>query len=205
MRPDLIDMSRYSEDMSLRYAVMGLLVDRSGSGYDLMKRFDRSLGNVWAASQSQLYGELNRLASTGRIQVTSEGPRGRKEYSLTPLGESELREWLATTEGKKPQRHEMLLQVFFFGLLSREQAAERLERQAEIASEQHEALVALNESIDWGDEDDILSVSGRLAMEYGLRLRVMEQQWARWAVDQIADKDGRDKEVGGTGAPDGDS
>jgi PadR family transcriptional regulator AphA len=198
-------MWRYSGDMSLRYAVMGLLVDRSGSGYDLMKRFDRSLGNVWAASQSQLYGELNRLASTGRIKVTSEGPRGRKEYSLTPLGESELREWLATTEGKKPQRHELLLQVFFFGLLSREQAAERLERQAEIASEQYEALSDLNESIDWGDKDDILSVSGRLAMEYGLRLRVMEQEWARWAVDQISHKGSEENEEGGEATPDGES
>jgi PadR family transcriptional regulator AphA len=176
--------------MSLRYAVMGLLVDRSGSGYDLMQRFDRSLGNVWAASQSQLYGELNRLADNGRIEVMSEGPRGRKEYALTDLGRAELQEWLSSTEGKKPRRNEMLLQVFFFALLSREQAVERLQRQAEVAAEEHAALVDLSESVDWNSDSDVLAVSGQLAMEYGLRLRTMEQEWAQWAIRRIADTNG---------------
>ena len=27
--------------------------------------------------------------------------------------------------------------------------------------------------------------NGKLALEYGLRLRAMEEQWARWAADQI--------------------
>jgi hypothetical protein len=31
----------------------------------------------------------------------------------------------------------------------------------------------------------MLSVNGKLALEYGLRLRAMEEQWARWAADQI--------------------
>ncbi|WP_052488948.1 PadR family transcriptional regulator [Streptomyces sp. 150FB] len=185
--------------MSLRYAVMGLLVDRSGSGYDLMQRFDRSLGNVWAASQSQLYGELNRLADNGRIEVTSEGPRGRKEYALTDLGRAELQEWLSSTEGKKPRRNEMLLQVFFFALLSREQAVERLQRQAEVAAEEHAALVDLSESVDWNADSDVLAVSGQLAMEYGLRLRTMEQEWAQWAIRKIAETNGTNGE-GGAGS-----
>ncbi|MGW5119215.1 PadR family transcriptional regulator [Streptomyces noursei] len=175
--------------MTLRYAVMGLLMDRPGSGYDLMKRFRRSLGNVWVASQSQLYGELNRLADTGAIEITSEGPRGRKEYVLTSSGEAELLTWLARTEGRKPQRHEMLLQVFFFGLLPREQVAQRLARQARIAAEQRAALVDLEASLDW-DDGAPFSASGRLALEYGLRLRAMEEDWALWAVAQTSGQAG---------------
>lgn len=168
---------------------MGLLMDRPGSGYDLMKRFRRSLGNVWLASQSQLYGELNRLADTGAIEITSEGPRGRKEYVLTSLGEAELLKWLARTEGRKPQRHEMLLQVFFFGLLPREQAVQRLARQAEIAAEERAALVDIEASIDW-DDGAPFSASGRIALEYGLRLRAMEEGWALWAVAQAGGPSG---------------
>ena len=44
--------------------------------------FDRSLAFVWTASQSQLYGELNRLADDGLIEVSNEGPRGRKRNRL---------------------------------------------------------------------------------------------------------------------------
>jgi len=55
--------------MSLRHALLGLLADGPASGYDLMKVFDRSLAFVWPATQSQLYGELNRLADDDRATV----------------------------------------------------------------------------------------------------------------------------------------
>lgn len=178
---------------------MGLLVDGPGSGYDLMKRFRRSLGNVWVASQSQLYGELNRLAGTGAIEITSEGPRGRKEYALTSRGMTELRQWLAGIEGAKPQRHEMLLQVFFYGLLPREQVVQRLARQAEIAAEERAALLQLEATIDW-DDGERFSSSGRLALEYGLRLRAMEEDWAHWAVAQTAGPAAGDSVGAGAGS-----
>ena len=38
------------------------------------------MANVWPATQSQLYGELNKLADAGLIEVSDIGPRGRKEY-----------------------------------------------------------------------------------------------------------------------------
>lgn len=57
--------------MSLRHALLGLLVDRPASGYDLLKLFDTSLAHVWPATQSQLYGELNRLAEAGLVGVTA--------------------------------------------------------------------------------------------------------------------------------------
>ncbi|GAA3053757.1 hypothetical protein GCM10020000_39620 [Streptomyces olivoverticillatus] len=62
--------------MSLRHAMLGLLADRPASGYDLMKRFETSLSNVWPATQSQVYGELGKLAKSGLLKVAAEGPRG---------------------------------------------------------------------------------------------------------------------------------
>ena len=44
------------------------------------------MANVWPATQSQLYGELNKLADAGLIEVTDIGPRGRKEYRITEAG-----------------------------------------------------------------------------------------------------------------------
>jgi DNA-binding PadR family transcriptional regulator len=45
--------------VSLRIAALGLLAQHAGSGYDLLRRFEKSIANVWPATQSQLYGELN--------------------------------------------------------------------------------------------------------------------------------------------------
>ena len=64
-------------------AALGLLAQQPGSGYDLLKTFEKSMANVWPATQSQLYGELNKLADAGLIEVTDIGPRGRKEYRIT--------------------------------------------------------------------------------------------------------------------------
>ncbi|NED54550.1 PadR family transcriptional regulator, partial [Micromonospora aurantiaca] len=77
--------------MSLRHAVLGLLAELGGaSGYDLLKLFEVSLDNVWPATQSQLYGELGKLTDAGLIEVAAEGPRGRREYRITPSGRAEL-------------------------------------------------------------------------------------------------------------------
>src|ERR1041384_201144 len=81
-------------NMSLRHAVLGLLSDGPASGYDLLKLFDLSLSNVWPATQSQLYAELGKLADSGLVSVSAEGPRGRKEYAITDEGLAELRHWI---------------------------------------------------------------------------------------------------------------
>lgn len=59
--------------MSLRHALLGLLSERPASGYDLLKRFETSLANVWPATQSQMYTELSKLAAAGLISASAEG------------------------------------------------------------------------------------------------------------------------------------
>ncbi|MER5936891.1 MULTISPECIES: PadR family transcriptional regulator [unclassified Streptomyces] len=169
--------------MSLRHALLGLLVFRPGSGYDLLKIFDTSLGNVWPAKQSQIYGELTKLDASGLIEVTDEGPRGRKQYALTSEGKEEVRRWLSEEPAPRAQRNPMLLQTFFLGLLPREVAVERLLQTADAAAKEHDELVTLRDSVDW--DRDMLSVCGRLVLEYGRRQRLLEEDWARWAADQL--------------------
>ncbi|MGX9889570.1 PadR family transcriptional regulator [Streptomyces sp. NPDC002276] len=185
--------------MSLRNALLGLLVFRPGSGYDLLKMFDTSLGYVWPAKQSQIYGELTKLDATGLIKVTEEGPRGRKQYSLTPEGHAETVRWLTESRESRPQRNPMLLQTFFLGLLPRDEAVQRLLDHAEASAKEHDTLVALRDTEDW--DKDMLTVCGRLVLEHGIRQRVLEQEWARWAADQLRAGHAVDPDGGPTAAP----
>ncbi|AUY54344.1 PadR family transcriptional regulator [Streptomyces sp. CB01881] len=169
--------------MSLRYALLGLLSDRPASGYDLLKSFDTSLADVWPATQSQIYTELSRLADAGLISVTAEGPRGRKEYTLTAEGLADLRHWLTETTPQRNTRSDILLRVFFLGVLTPEQARAYLTGLVELSDRGNEDLRALADSIDWGG--DQLSVYGRIALEYGLRFNAMRREWAEWAAGQI--------------------
>jgi DNA-binding PadR family transcriptional regulator len=169
--------------MSLRHALLGLLSERPASGYDLLKLFDTSLANVWPATQSQIYTELAKLAGTGLITVVAEGPRGRKEYALTDEGLTELRHWLTETRPQLVTRSDMLLRVFFLGVLTPEQTRAYLTELVETSTEQQEHLRRLEESLDWDDGD--LSIHGRIALEFGIRYNAMRREWAEWAADQI--------------------
>lgn len=171
------------EGMSLKHALLGLLSERPASGYDLLKTFDTSLANVWPATQSQIYTELTRLAGSGLITVAAEGPRGRKEYALTDEGLAELRQWLTGTAPQRNTRSDILLRVFFLGVLTPEQARTYLIGLTEMSRESHEQLRGLADSIDWDDGN--LSVYGRIALEYGLRFNAMREEWASWAADQL--------------------
>jgi PadR family transcriptional regulator, regulatory protein AphA len=169
--------------MSLRHALLGLLVDRQGSGYDLMKLFETSLVNVWPATQSQVYGELGKLADSGLLAVAAEGPRGRKEYSLTESGREELRHWLIDVEPTRVHRSDMLLRVFFLGVLTREEAHAYLVNEQTRAAQDQAALEGLKAGVDWGE--DMISVNGRITLEFGLRQSAMREEWARWAAEQL--------------------
>ncbi|MEU8246430.1 PadR family transcriptional regulator [Nonomuraea sp. NPDC048916] len=169
--------------MSLRHAVLGLLTKGPASGYDLLKVFDVSLSNVWPATQSQLYAELGRLAEAGLVSVSAEGPRGRKEYSITGEGLAELRHWMTDVEPARVMRSDMLLRVFFLGQIDPGQARDYLRRQGEFATGQLERMEGIRDLVEKGQDD--LSVYGRIALDYGLRLGQAQREWAEWAEKQI--------------------
>ena len=173
--------------MSLRIAALGLLAQQPGSGYDLLKEFEKSMANVWPATQSQLYGELNKLADAGLIEVSDIGPRGRKEYRITDAGRGELRRWVTNTQDDPPFRSTSLLRVFLLGAIPPAQAREHMVAMAAGAEAELERYEELRDAVDRDTGDDGLFY-GRAALEYGLRLSQMEADWARWVVNAI---DGR--------------
>jgi DNA-binding PadR family transcriptional regulator len=167
-------------------AALGLLAQEPGSGYDLLKHFEKSMANVWPATQSQLYGELNKLADAGLIEVSDIGPRGRKEYRITEAGHLELQRWVANPQDDPPFRSSGLLRVFLLGEVPSDQARKHVVAMAEHADAEVKRLEELCDSIDWTDGDSLFF--GRAALEYGLRANAMEAQWARWLINAIDER-----------------
>ncbi|AQA02730.1 PadR family transcriptional regulator [Mycobacterium sp. MS1601] len=169
--------------MSLRFATLGLLAQHPASGYDLLKRFEASMANVWPATQSQLYGELNKLAADGLIEVTAVGARGRKEYGITDSGRAELLDWIARPRDNTPIRRPDVLRVFLLGELPVDDARTYLDGIARAADETLAHYEDIRDSVPWQDcPEDFYA---RAALEYGLRSAAMEADWARWLIGQI--------------------
>jgi DNA-binding PadR family transcriptional regulator len=167
-------------------AALGLLAKGPASGYDLLKIFDRSMVNVWSATQGQLYAELNKLANDGLIEVAEVGQRGRKEYIITAAGRSALQAWLGSLVDDPPLRDAGLLRVFLLGEVDDHQAREFLERAARRAQESLDSLRVLQNSTEWTNGDSMFF--GRVALEHGLRRYAMEVEWAQWALLELDDR-----------------
>ncbi len=147
------------------------------------------MANVWPATQSQLYGELNKLAADGLIEVSDIGPRGRKEYRVTDAGRSELVRWVTNSQDDPPHRSAPLLRVFLLGEIPPDQAREYMLSMAADADSELDRLRDLRDALaPWGDSD--AEFYGGAALEYGLQAATMVGDWARSQVKAI---DGRRK------------
>jgi DNA-binding PadR family transcriptional regulator len=144
------------------------------------------MANVWPATQSQLYGELHKLAEAGLIEVSDIGPRGRKEYRVTDAGRGELTRWITTPQDDPPRRSASLLRVFLLSEIPSAQAREYMVAVSEQADADLKALERLRESINWHDDD--ANFFGATALEYGLRRARLEGDWARWVVSGIDER-----------------
>jgi PadR family transcriptional regulator, regulatory protein AphA len=170
--------------MSLRYALLGLLSDQSMSGYDLTKRFEESLNNVWPARHSQIYPELNRLNDERLIEIVSEGPRGRKEYRATDAGREAVRRWLTETEPEWSVRNEPALRAFFLWMVEPEQARHHLRRYREWFKDRLETYQQIKEI--WSPETEGERASW-VVLELGVLQAEASIKWATWALEQYSE------------------
>jgi DNA-binding PadR family transcriptional regulator len=88
----------YAAPVALPHAILVALCEQSGSGYELARRFDRSIGYFWAATHQQIYRTLRTMESDGWVQVTPVSQQGRpdkKVYTVSEAGRGELARWIA--------------------------------------------------------------------------------------------------------------
>jgi PadR family transcriptional regulator, regulatory protein AphA len=184
---DMSSVEGYDGRVSLRHAALGLLAQEPGSGYDLLKRFKLSMDKLWPATQSQLYGELNKLAAAGLIKVSDMGPRGRKEYAITDAGRAELYRWMTSPKEDPPLRNASLLRIFLLGQLTPSQAREYLKSLLAVSEQEHAEYKQMLDAFDWTADDD--SFFARAILEAGLRWTQQEIDWVNWVLDAMNRRD----------------
>jgi DNA-binding PadR family transcriptional regulator len=168
--------------MSLRHALIGLLAEHPASGWDLSRRFEEVLGSGWPAGHPQIYGELRKLREDGLIEVESEGPRGRTTYRATAAGVAEARRWLTSGQVDHTIRLESLLRSVFFWLMTPEELADHLDREAayfHALAGKFRELAAAKDRGDFGRSPQNESL--RTAVEAGARVAQTLGDWADWA------------------------
>lgn len=74
---------------TLKYAILGLLMKKDMTGYELTKEFNSALFEFWNASHSQIYPKLKALTKEGLIEYHIEitGTVLEKKYTLSQMPE----------------------------------------------------------------------------------------------------------------------
>ncbi len=88
----------YSASVALPHAILVSLCEQSGSGYELARRFDRSIGYFWAATHQQIYRTLRTMEDDHWVRGTEVAQHGRpdkKVYTVSEAGRAELARWIA--------------------------------------------------------------------------------------------------------------
>lgn len=100
--------------MSLQHALLVSLAEQEATGYDLTRRFDRSLGFFWRATHQQIYRVLGRMAEDGLLAVRVEPGEGRPDrrvYAVTDLGRAELLRWTQEPTPSEQLRSEFAVKI----------------------------------------------------------------------------------------------
>jgi DNA-binding PadR family transcriptional regulator len=97
--------AKHERDLTLlEYVVLGLISIEPKTGYTIISYFEDGAYS-WSASPGSVYPLLKRLESqniiAGQLEMEHE-TRPRKVYSLTPLGEQLLDEWLIIPPNAAP-------------------------------------------------------------------------------------------------------
>ena len=100
--------------MALEHAILVSLLEQPGSGYELARRFERSIGRFWTATHQQIYRVLRRMEHDGWVVAEEIGQGGRpdkRSYSVAAAGRAALTSWLRAPVQPEAVRHELAVKI----------------------------------------------------------------------------------------------
>lgn len=106
---------RRAVSVSVKYAILGLLLKRPSYPYELSVHFKQRVGHAWKVNRGQIYQTVQRLEQEGLVECveTKPGPHGAKRiYGATDQGRKEFeRQRNKNNQSSRPLRDSLLLQI----------------------------------------------------------------------------------------------
>lgn len=178
-------MRRPALRMSTQHALLISLLEKPSSGYELARRFDRSIGYFWHATHQQIYRELGRMADSGWIAApdNEDDPKSRKKvYSVLPAGREELMRWVLMPTSGLDQRDEILVKLRADAVVGPLGLGAEMRRMIAL----HEERLAQYHRIEQRDFSGTGLDRGQRLRHALLRRGIRyEQDWVEWGVELL--------------------
>lgn len=175
--------------MALEHAILVSLTERSGSGYELARRFDQSIGFFWGATHQQIYRVLKRMDEAGwvsREHVVQDGRPDKKVYTVSDSGRAELARWIAEPVDPIQLRNELAVKVRGASLGDTAAVAREVARHRDHHAERLDVYLAIEKR----DFPDPGRLSGRHLHQYlvlrgGIRAEQGVVDWCDEILDAL--------------------
>jgi len=174
--------------MALPHALLAsLLVEGPCSGYEMVKRFDEKISCYWMASHQQVYKALRELETEGWVSsetITQTSRPNKNIYSITPLGQEHLANWVLTPSEPTTIREDLMIKTQVGFLVPRPAILNELKRRCETHKKNLNVLL----SIEQEEFKDINHLSKEQKFHYltlrrGIRF---ESDWVAWCEEAIS-------------------
>jgi len=175
----------------MAHVILGLLLIRPQSLYDLVKNFETAVSLFYSASSGSIRRALETLLTGGLIEVdeVEPGARGRKTYRVTDAGREAFRAWMTGPLTGPDAESAVLPRLFFLGLLEPAERADVLPRiTARIEKDlgRFEALSEMVDSEEIPEEFRDVFAFQRATLDYGLASHRFALQWFRDLAERHA-------------------
>ena len=179
-------MPRPTRETRTRYVVLGILMRGEATGYQIQKAIQESTAFFWNESYGQLYPTLSKLARTKLVsrRIVRGSARRERRYSITDEGRDALKEWLLRPFQPAPERHELLLKVFFGNVHRPEVTAEHVRHALAQGTEMLAALGEVQATLKRQVPDARERFFHEATVRYGI---AGTEAHVRWCQEVLAD------------------
>lgn len=170
----------------LKYLLLGLLHQQPRHGYDLRRIFEELLGGTWPLNIAQVYTALSALERDGLVVcdvvAVGTGP-DRKVYSLSEVGEKELRRWLEQPGRPLVQLRDETVHKVLVGVLVGDTGVVDL-----LVEQRDEAMRAMAELVEARD-DPTLSLPTQLLLDAAILRLEGDVRWLEQCEQRLVRRD----------------
>lgn len=171
--------------MSIQHALLISLLEKPSSGYELARRFDKSIGYFWHATHQQIYRELGRMAERGWIAAQDDEGDARlrkKTYTVLPAGHDELVRWVRSPTAGLDQRDEILVKLRADAVAGPLGLRDEMHRMIALHEERLDTYRAIEERDFAGRELDRAQQLQHALLRRGIRY---EEDWVQWGRELL--------------------
>lgn len=180
--------------MSLKYAILSMVINKEKSGYDIAKEFKNTINFFWKASHQQIYKclselEKNQLVEHQLLQQTDKPDK--KSYSITQTGRQELAEWVSQPSKQPVVRNELLVKLLSIETVGAETIIEELKRYLSVVNDQLEVYKKIEEEhyqCDPNMPPSLYYTSLYLTLRKGIIWAKSEMEWINESISLLSEK-----------------